>query len=87
MKKYVLVALAALTLSGCLSRPPEPDQPLPPVSRTDEIVVADEERRKPMESAAPSTYAPEERAHAYINTIQKVITPGSASISVNLPAT
>ncbi|HED3702643.1 TPA: membrane lipoprotein lipid attachment site-containing protein, partial [Serratia marcescens] len=32
MKKYVLVALAALTLSGCLSRPPEPDQPLPPVT-------------------------------------------------------
>lgn len=27
MKKYLVVALAALTLSGCLSRPPEPEQP------------------------------------------------------------
>lgn len=27
MKKYLVVALAALTLSGCLSRPPESEQP------------------------------------------------------------
>ncbi|AGQ30622.1 Lipoprotein activator of PBP from the outer membrane B [Serratia liquefaciens] len=32
MKKYLFVALAALTLTGCLSRPPEPEQPQPPVT-------------------------------------------------------
>ncbi|MEH0870024.1 penicillin-binding protein activator LpoB [Serratia liquefaciens] len=32
MKKYLFVALAALTLTGCLSRPQEPEQPQPPVT-------------------------------------------------------
>lgn len=32
MKKYLWMALAALTLSGCLSRSPDPEQPQPPVA-------------------------------------------------------
>ena len=52
MKKYVLVALAALTLSGCLSRPPEPDQPLPPVT------VEPDQPNPPVEQPQPPTSEP-----------------------------
>ena len=52
MKKYVLVALAAFTLSGCLSRPPEPDQPLPPVT------VEPEQPTPPVEQPQPPTTEP-----------------------------
>ncbi|CAI0707177.1 penicillin-binding protein activator LpoB [Serratia ficaria] len=52
MKKYLFVALAALTLSGCLSRPPAPDQPQPPV--TVEPVTP----QPPVEQPQPPTSEP-----------------------------
>ncbi|MGP2979486.1 penicillin-binding protein activator LpoB [Serratia marcescens] len=51
MKKYVLVALAALTLSGCLSRPPEPDQPPP-------VTVEPDQPKPPVEQPQPPTTEP-----------------------------
>lgn len=52
MKKYLWVALAALTLSGCMSRSPEPEQPQPPVTVEPVTPPA------PVEQLQPSTSEP-----------------------------
>lgn len=52
MKKYLFVALAALTLTGCLSRPPEPEQPQPPVT-VEPVTPPIEEPKPPISEPVP----------------------------------
>ncbi|CAI2480492.1 penicillin-binding protein activator LpoB [Serratia liquefaciens] len=52
MKKHLFVALAALTLTGCLSRPPEPEQPQPPVT-VEPVTPPIEEPKPPISEPVP----------------------------------
>ncbi|WBL72414.1 penicillin-binding protein activator LpoB [Serratia liquefaciens] len=52
MKKYLFVALAALTLTGCLSRPPEPEQPQPPVT-VEPVTPPIEQPQPPVSETVP----------------------------------
>ncbi|NLU17827.1 MAG: penicillin-binding protein activator LpoB [Serratia liquefaciens] len=52
MKKYLFMALAALTLTGCLSRPPEPEQPQPPVT-VEPVTPPIEEPKPPISEPVP----------------------------------
>ncbi|CAI1792268.1 Lipoprotein activator of PBP from the outer membrane B [Serratia quinivorans] len=53
MKKYLFVALTALVLTGCLSRPPEPEQPQPPVTVEPVTPPVTEEPQPPVTEPVP----------------------------------
>ena len=80
MKKYLFVALAALTLTGCLSRPPEPEQPQPPVT-VEPVTPPIEQPQPPVSEPVPQP--PKIQQLDWLGSVQPLVNQMLKADSVN----